>query len=277
MVAGSESRSACAVGRRTGSVWAVPASLALGTFFLPAALLDLGAEFCRGVKLAQVTGAFPVVTAVMLPLLLFVAFGQVGEVGCLRGVETRYPLLACLLLPAQEGIRRFLALAGVLGCLPGVEFCFDRVDEAVDAGPGPPGFAEIAFAGGLLQGVEVAELLAGFFFKDMGRLLVFGFLPEAQFAGLFRMAFAQRPLKGGGFLHGEGSVAAPAVVLTAGEPQGSPRGCLGRGCALLLKRLGLFDARDGFQVNVGHEGAQIGGLTPLSAAPGCRSGRRRPR
>jgi hypothetical protein len=194
LVAGSESRSACAIWRRG----AVPASFAFcPQLFLTAALLDLGAEFRGGINLAQVTGTFRVVTDAMLPLLLRVAFGQVGEVGCHAGLETRDPLFARLLLPAQECILGLFAFAGVFGRLLRIEFRFDCVDEPGDAGRVPMGFAQKALPGGLLQGIEVAELLPGFCFKDVSGLSVFGLLPEAHLAGFFRMAFAGRPLKGG--------------------------------------------------------------------------------
>jgi hypothetical protein len=157
---------------------AVPyASLFRFAFLLPVALLDLGETIGGGIKLAQVTGAVLVVTEALLPLLLLVTFGQVGEVGSLCGLETRDPVFAFLFLPVQEGIRRFFAFACIGGRLLRIEFFFDRVDQAGDAAFRPIGFAEEALPCGLLQGVEVAELLPGFFFKDMGGLFVFGFLP----------------------------------------------------------------------------------------------------
>jgi integrase len=69
-----------------------------------------------------------------------------------------------------------------------------------------PKAAKIAtWKAGLLQDVEVAELLPGFFFKDVGRLLIFGFLPEAHLAAFFRMAVSYRPFAGGGFFFGGAS------------------------------------------------------------------------
>ena len=113
----------------------------------------------------------------MLPLLLLVTFGQVGEVGFLCGPELRDPAFAFLFLPAQEGICRFFAFARVRGRLLRIEFFFDRVDEGVEAGLGPIGFAKESLPCGLLQGVEVAELLLDSSLKDVGGLFVFGFLP----------------------------------------------------------------------------------------------------
>ena len=250
MVAGSESRSACAIWRPR----AVPVAFSFGAFLLATLFLDLGETFRGGMHLLQVTGVLLFVTRAVLPLLLLVTFGQVGKVGSLCGLKLREPVFACLFLPAQEFSRRFFAGTRFLGHPLRNEFLFDLVDESVEAGLRRIVFAEIPLSGGLLHGVEVAELLPRLFFEDAGGLPVFGFLPETQLAAFFRMTFPEGLLQGIDFFRGG-----------AGRLRRWRRGRLntfrgrlfGGAFALLLQRLGLLDGRDRFPVNVGHEGAQI--------------------